>query len=161
MLCQEKKFDKIIHKSYLLIAGAIKMRMKILILGLICLLMLSPVLSAEKKEIANVDWRELFTEPIEIVYIIMKDGATFPHTSKHGAMVDMSIGRLEEELRKIKGKNYSIKEIAVVIHNHRMNKNFGQEDWRQYRMLKKYGFNGQFLLYCHRTKKVYDIEKSK
>ena len=106
-------------------------------------------------------WKDLFTEPFEKVYVVMKDGATFPCTSKHEAMVDMSIGILEEKLRKIKGKNYSIKEIAVVIHNHRIKKSFGQEDWKQYHMLKRYGFNGRFLLYCHRTKQVYDIEKKK
>ena len=106
-------------------------------------------------------WQKLFTEPFEIVYVTMKDGATFPCTSKHETMVDMSIGKLEEKLKKVKGKNYSIKEIAVVIHNHRMKKNFSQEDWKQYYMLKRYGFNGRFLLYCHRTKKVYDIEDKK
>lgn len=118
--------------------------------------MLGCALSFEKKKDDFTSWQELFTEPIEVVYVIMKDGATFPHTSRDNAMVDMSIGRLEEELRE---KNYSIKEIAVVIHNHRMKKNFGQEDWRQYYMLKRYGFSGLFLLYCHRTKKVYSIEE--
>ena len=90
------------------------MKTKILILALIYLLLLGSVFSAEKKEIANIDWRELFTEPSEIVYVIMKDGATFPCTSKHEVMVDMSIGRLEEKLRKVKGKNYSIKEITTA-----------------------------------------------
>lgn len=135
--------------------------MKKTILAILPFLLLSSALSAEKKGIANVAWQELFTEPIETVYIIMKDGATFPCSSGQRAMVDMSIGKLEKKLRKIKGKNYSIKEIAVVIHNHRMKKNFGQEDWKQYHMLKRYGFNGRFLLYCHRTKEVYDIEQKK
>jgi len=130
--------------------------MKKIILALYLVLMVPLFAAADIKS-----WAKLFTEPFEIVYVVMKDGATFPCTSKHEAMVDMSIGKLEEKLRKVKGKNYSIKEIAVVIHNHRMKKNFGQEDWRQYYMLKKYGFNGKFLLYCHRTKEVYDIEEKK
>ena len=131
------------------------MKTKILALGL--LFILAPLFAA-----GNINsWQSLFTEPFEKVYVVMKDGATFPCTSKHEAMVDMSIGRLEEELRKIKGKNYSIKEIAIVIHNHRVKKNFGQEDRRQYHMLKSYGFNGLFLLYCHRSDKTYNIEDKK
>lgn len=137
------------------------MRAKALTLSLIYLLLLGPAFSAEKKEISNVNWRELFTEPFEIAYVIMRDGATFPNTSENDVMVDMSIGKLEEKLQRVKGKNYSIKEIAIVIHNHRMKKNFSQEDWRQYYMLKKYGFTGRFLLYCHRTKEVYNIEDKK
>jgi hypothetical protein len=119
--------------------------------------MLASIFSASEKRINS--WQELFPDHLERVYVVMKDGATFPHTSRYEAMVDMSMGRLEEKLRRVKGKNYSIKEIAVVIHNHRMKKNFGREDWRQYYMLKNYGFNGLFLLYCHRTNKVYNIEK--
>ncbi|MBA7684826.1 hypothetical protein ES703_93239 [subsurface metagenome] len=134
------------------------MKTKILILALIYLLLLGSVFSAEKKEIANIDWRELFTEPSEIVYVIMKDGATFPCTSKHEVMVDMSIGRLEEKLRKVKGKNYSIKEIAIIIHNHRKKKSFSRSDYKQYWTLKSYGFDGRFLLYCHMTNKTYNIE---
>ena len=106
-------------------------------------------------------WQKFFTDPFEKVYVIMKDGATFPHTSGDDAMVDMSIGRLEETLKKVKGKNYSIKEIKIVIHNHRRKNYFTRSDYKQYWMLKKYGFNGKFLLYCHRTKEVYDIEEKK
>jgi len=133
------------------------MRAKIVILGLIYLLMLGSVLPAEKRDDFN-PWQKFFTEPFEIVYVIMKDGATFPCTSNHETMVDMSIGKLEEKLRKVKGKNYNIKEIAVVIHNHRRKNYFTRGDYKQYKMLKKYGFNGLFLMYCHMTNKTYDIE---
>ena len=114
------------------------------------LLMLASVFSASEKRINS--WQELFPDHLERVYVVMKDGATFPHTSQDEAMVDMSIGRLEEELKK---KDYSIKDIMVVIHNHRMSKRFSHEDYKQYWTLKGYGFDGQFLLYCHRTNKTY------
>lgn len=133
------------------------MKTKIFILALIYLLLLRSAFSAEEKALGQ-SWPGLFTEPFEMVYVIMKDGATFPCTSRHETMVDMSIGRLKEELKK---RDFSMKDIAVVIHNHRMKKTFGQEDWRQYHLLKRYGFNGRFLLYCHRTKEVYDIEDKK
>ena len=135
------------------------MRTKSMILGLAYLLMLGSVLSAEKKQI-NISWQELFPDQIERVYVIMKDGMTFPYTSHYGNKVYMSIGWLKKTLKGYKNKNYNIEDIAVVIHNHRMNKNFGQEDYRQYWMLKNYGFDGQFLMYCHRTKEVYSISLS-
>lgn len=119
--------------------------------------MLGPVLSAEKKGEVKT-WKDLFTEPVETVYIIMKDGMIFQHSNQNEVMVEMSIGRLEKKLRKVKGKNYSIKEIRTVIHNHRRKNFFTRADYRQYEMLKKYGFKGLFLMYCHRTNKVYDIE---
>ena len=137
------------------------MKTKILTLGLICLLMMGCALSFEKKRQINISWKEFFPDHLERVYIIMKDGKIFEHASQDEARILMSIGMLEKRLKKFKGKNYSIKEIRVVIHNHRRNKSFTREDYKQYWMLKKYGFDGQFLMYCHRTKEVYDIENKK
>ena len=132
--------------------------MRKIILGLyLGLLLLCFVFSADKKRQVN-SWEELFTEPIETIYIFMKDGATFLHSSQDEAIINMRIGLLE---KKLKEKNSSIKEIAIVIHNHRRKNYFSHSDYKQYRMLKKYGFDGQFLMYCHRTEKVYDIEEKK
>ena len=125
------------------------MKTKILILGLACLLMLGSALSA---------WEKLFTEPIETLYIFMKDGTIFQHSNQDEVMINMNIGMLEKELRKFKGKNYSIKEIKLIIHNHQRKNYFSRSDYRQHRILKSYGFNGLFLMYCHRTNKTYDIE---
>ena len=134
------------------------MRVKLLVLGLILLLI--PLSGTEKAGIINYSWQELFPDHLERVYLVMKDGTIFPYTSHYGGKVYVSIGWLEEALKRYKNKNYSIKDIAVVIHNHQKDKNFGQEDWRQYYMLKRYGFDGRFLLYCHRTKEVYNIVSS-
>jgi hypothetical protein len=133
-------------------------RIKILTFGLISLLMLSSVLSAEEKKQINISWQQFFSDHLEKVYIIMKDGTILRHSSQNEIMVAMNMDILEEELKE---KNSSIKQIAVVIHNHRMNKNFTRSDYKQYWALKSHGFDGQFLMYCHRTKKAYDIEKNK
>ena len=101
-------------------------------------------------------WQKLFTEPVEIVYIIMKDGTGFKDTNYDENLVYMKIERLEERLKNSK-RAYKIKDIAVVIHNHRKKKYFTPEDIRQYETLKKHGFNGLFLLYCHRTNKTYSL----
>jgi len=132
------------------------MKTKTLILGLISLLMLSCTLTAkvEKRQI-NISWKELFPDHLERVYIFMKDGTIFRHSSQYESMIAMNIDMLEKELKE---KNLNIKQIGVIVHNHRISKNFSRSDYRQYWTLKGYGFKGQFLMYCHRTKEIYDIE---
>lgn len=137
------------------------MKGKILSLVVIILLIVSCASIPREEKDRVKSWQEFFPDHLERVYIIMKNGVIIQHSSQDEAMVDLSIGMLE---KKLKEKNSSIKEIAIVIHNHRMNKDFTRSDYKQYWMLKKYGFNGQFLMYCHRTKEVYNIkgkEKSK
>ena len=116
--------------------------------------MLSCIGSLDKKGYNNL-WQKFFPDQLEKLYIIMKDRTIFEHSSQDEVRIDMNIGLLEKRLKE---KNYNIKEIGVVIHNHRRNKNFTREDHIQYWMLKSYGFDGQFLIYCHRTNKTYDIE---
>ena len=118
--------------------------------------MLIPLSGIEKAGVINHNWQELFPDQLERVYIIMKDGIIIPHSSQHEAMIDMSIGILETRLKE---RESSIKEIAIIIHNHRKEKSFSRSDYKQYWMLKSYGFDGRFLIYCHRTKEVYDIER--
>ena len=122
------------------------MRARIVILGLIYLLMLGSILLA---------WQSLFTEPIEMIYIIMEDERVFHRTSHDEVEISMDTGRLEKALKK---KGYEIKDIAIVIHNHLKDCRFSSEDHKRYRRLKKYGFNGLFLVYCHISNKAYDIE---
>lgn len=132
------------------------MKTKILTLGLICLLLLGSFLPAKEKEPIN-PWQQLFTEPFESVYFIMKDGTRFRKTNNYEDRVYVDIKNLEKEL-KTSQKSYKIKDIAVIIHNHLDNKEFAPDDFKQYRKFKKYGFNGRFLLYSHVTNKTYDIE---
>ena len=132
------------------------MRVKTLILGLACLLMLGSVLPGEEKDPINDYWQRLFSKAGETVYIIMKDYTIFPHTNHYENIIYMSIGRLEKALKK---KGYKIKDIAVIIHNHLKDSRFSDLDRKQYRRLKKYGFNGLFLFYSNLTNKTYNIEE--
>jgi len=72
----------------------------------------------------------------------------------------MNIDDLEKIL-KTPEKTYRIKDIAIIIHNHFLDDKFSHRDWRQYRDLKNRGFNGLFLMYCHRTNKTYCLEDKK
>lgn len=132
------------------------MRTKILTLGLISLLLLGSVFSADKKRQVNF-WEGLFKEPIEIIYMIMKDGTPLRHTSNSEIAVYTSIEKLEKGLKSL-DKSYRIKDIAIFIHNHFRDSKFSLEDRRLYEELKTCGFDGLFLLYSHMTNKTYDIE---
>ena len=110
---------------------------------------------------ANINsWQELFTEPFEIVYVIMDDRTIFPFSDQDEKRVIFIVGALEKQLRTPE-RDYKIKDIAVIIHNHFLRCRFSPKDHKQHRRLKHYGFKGLFLLYCHRTKEVYDIEENK
>jgi len=85
----------------------------------------------------------------------MKDSVTFQQSNQNEITINISIGELKKELKK---RGYNIKDIATVIHNHRRKNYFTRNDYKQYWMLKSFGFNGQFLLYCHRTDETCNIE---
>ena len=117
---------------------------------------LALLLPAEEKKSAN-PWQKFFTEPCEIVYFIMKDRQPFRVSSGRVKSIYVPIEELEERLKN-EEEGYEIKDIAIVIHNHRTKKRFLSADWKFYRDLKKRGFNGRFLIYCHMTNKTYNIE---
>jgi len=123
------------------------------------MLMILPLLvfSAQKKIEIN-SWQELFTDHLERVCVFVKDKTVFRFTSHYENMVHLNAGSMKEDLKK---HGYKIEDIEVVIHNHFTNCKFSNADDRQYSLLKSYGFEGRFLLYCHRTNKTYDIEDRK
>lgn len=126
---------------------------------IILMLLLLPLLvfSAQKK-IEIKSWLDYFPDPIERVYVIMKNETAFKFTNYEERLIYMGAGILEDFLKK---KAYKIKDIAIIIHNHRFERKFSDADWKFYRDLKRRKFNGLFLLYCHITKEVYDIEDNK
>ena len=130
------------------------MRAKIFVLGLI--LLLTPLSGTEKADVLNHDWQSLFTEPCETIYIIMKDNKIFKDSTQNVGGVLVNAEGIKEALGNT--RKYSMEDIAIVIHNHRFRRKFSSSDWQFYRDLKKRGFNGHFLMYCHISKKVYNIE---
>ena len=90
----------------------------------------------------------------------MKDGTPFKYSDQYENVIYMSIDYLEKSL-KTPEKTYQIKDIAIIIHNHFLINKFSDTDWNLYRSLKKRGFDGLFLMYCHRTNKTYCLEDKK
>ena len=122
-----------------------------MILGLACLLMLGSVFSIANQ---TKSWLDYFPDPIEQIYVVMKDETAFKFTNYEERLVYMGVGILEDFLKK---KIYGIKDIVIIIHNHRFEQKFSPADWKFYNDLKKRNFSGHFLLYCHRTKEIYPI----
>ena len=75
------------------------MRVKILILGLARLLMLGSAFSTEEKHIKS--WLDYFPDPVERIYIIMKDSIAFKQTNYEECLVHLSAGILEKTLKKM------------------------------------------------------------
>lgn len=122
--------------------------------------MLSFALPAEKEDAIIDYWKKLFIEPVETIYFIMKDGIGFRHSNQYEKLIYVDIKELKKRL-KTPARIYEIKDIAIIIHNHRIEKKFSDNDKRFHGDLKKYGFDGLFLIYCHRTNETYDIENKK
>lgn len=118
--------------------------------------MVSSILPAEKENAINDYWKKLFSEPVETIYIIMEDGIGFRHSNQYEKLIYVDIKDLKKRL-KTPDRIYEIKDIAIIIHNHLIKKKFSDNDKRFYRNLKKHGFNGMFLIYCHRTNKTYSL----
>ena len=104
-------------------------------------------------------WKELFPDPCETLYLFMKDNKIFKYSTRNTGGILINAEGIKEALEST--KKYSMKDIAIVIHNHRFNRRFSPGDWQFYRDLKKRGFKGLFLMYCHWTKEVYDIDEKK
>jgi len=132
------------------------MRVKIFVMGLISLLMVSCVLPLKKEAHINKYWQELFPDPTEKVCIIMKDKGIFRFTSYNEQRVYMSVKRVEKKLKK---HDFKISDIEIIIHNHFYNCKFSESDKKQYRVFKRYGFNGLYLLYCHKSNKIYPLKE--
>ena len=114
--------------------------------------------SDEEKELDKF-WGGHFKDLVERVYIVMKDGGVFNISSQEGKKVSLDVGVLDKYLRKIKGKEYNVKEIDTIIHNHPKRPRFSSSDKKQYRRFKDFGFTGKFLMYSHLRKQVDEYKK--
>jgi len=112
----------------------------------------------EEKERERKFWGGQFKDLVEGVYIVMKDGVVFPINSQDEKRVNLDVGMLDEHLRGIKGKEYSVKDIDIIIHNHFRSPSFTLSDKKQYMRLKKFGFTGKFLMYNHMREQVYEYK---
>lgn len=126
------------------------MRVKVLTLGLICLLMLSFVLP-----VLGNSWDTIFRGlGYELMCLEMDDGKLLKFTTYHKDKIDRT-----DFFAFMKKKGYGVSQIEVCIHNHpiKHNDGFSDNDKKFYRQICKNGFKGKFLLY--RRGKIYNLKE--
>ncbi len=96
-----------------------------------------------------------FTAPIEIVYCLMSDGVLHQFTNNSPLYVNINGWILYDYMRSI---DKDIKNCVVVIHNHVFVGYFSTGDKAVLRSLKRYGFQGRFLLYIVMFDKYYELK---
>jgi len=111
----------------------------------------------EEQDITSLNWGRLFKEPIETLYMLMKDGQAFKVSSQDEGEVFLTLGTLEKQLRTSE-RDYKTGDIAVIIHNHLKGGRISPTDKKLHFRLKKYGFKGNFLLYSHIANKTIEYK---
>lgn len=116
--------------------------MKIMILGLACLLMLGSVLP-----ILGSFWDTAFRGiGYEKMFLRMDNGKMLKYTTYN----KITINRIDF-FTFLKNKDFAVSQIKVCIHNHPYSIEFSEGDKKFYRQIVKAGFKGKFLVY-HRGK---------
>lgn len=91
-----------------------------------------------------------FTEPCEILYIVMLNKKIFRFTTYNEDEIVIEYWELEKEIKR---NGYEISDISFMIHNHPPgNPYFTPKDKDTFRRLLHCGFAGKFLLYGVRAK---------
>lgn len=112
-----------------------------------------------QKEITSKDniqaWNEVFNEPIEICYMTMFDGVQFLVTTQNAEKVQQTYSEIKLGL---KYEEYSIKDIAIVIHSHFAQPYFSLSDKQTYRYFLADGFTGSFLLFVTGSQRLFELK---
>jgi hypothetical protein len=88
-----------------------------------------------------VSW---FKEPIEICYIIMRDGTVYKVTQNFENIIFFNVWIMKEHLKK---KGYTISDILLMVHNHLKLHRISEGDKAIYYQLKREGFRGIFAIF--------------
>lgn len=90
------------------------------------------------------DWVSAFSEPFEILYLIMYDTSGFGLTTMEEGRINITVTYLVEYLRE---EGYELSDIAIMLHNHFRIPRLSWEDERRLRELRNRGFRGSFGVY--------------
>lgn len=124
---------------------------KILCIGLIIFipcLAIAELIETKVKLHKDSKIHSMFTEPIEILYLITHDCVMFRATTNDENKVSFYADELKYEL---KTHGYKIKDLMMVIHNHLQLSRISTRDRKFYRWLRDNGFCGIFAIYLQGT----------
>lgn len=99
---------------------------------------------------------QLFKEPVEICYLIMKDGTIYRTTQYLEDKVYLNINTLKQTLKK---KEQTIGDIAIIVHNHLQPYRISENDKKIYYRLKGEGFKGTFVIFLQGVNMVLIYEE--
>ena len=126
------------------------------VLLLIIVLLFSPVLiSPQSQEIyiqrLEMDWASAFSEPFEILYLIMYDTSGFGLTTMQENQVRLGVAWLVGYLAE---EGYEVSDIAIMVHNHLRDPHFSWGNGMVLKQLRERGFDGSFGLYHSPSGKI-------
>ena len=139
----------------------VTMRIKWLVGIALCLLCWSSVNTSNnynvvkcKDKVIYALFKDMFTEPIEVIYFLMDDMALYKITSNYENKVYLNMWVLKKDFNQ---NGHTFSDIIVIIHNHTRNTYFSSDDIDAYRTFKNAGFEGKFYLYVYRNKTIYEL----
>lgn len=109
-----------------------------------------------RDKLVHAYFKDKFTEPIGIVYILMSDMFLYKVILDEDSMDKFSMWSLKNHLEK---DGYNISDIVLVIHNHTRSRRFSSFDAQVWQLLKKQGFTGKFYLYVNMSKGIYELKE--
>ena len=136
---------------------------KILGLAIIGLMALSSIAFCYKKykcysKMVYIIFKDKFTEPIEILYLLASDGTLYKITSHHEDRISFDMKDLKKALKK---NGHKISDIIIIIHNHPPNtpRDFSLIDIHTWYEFKNEGFTGNFYLYPQGSGVIYELRE--
>lgn len=139
------------------------MRIKWLVGIALCLLCWSSVNTSNYNVIKSEDkviyalFKDMFTEPIEVIYFLMNDTTLYKATSNYENKIFLNIWVLKKDFKQT---GHTFSDVIVIIHNHMKDACFSENDIDAYRTFKSVGFEGKFYLYVYRNKTIYELAES-
>ena len=102
-------------------------------------------------------FENMFTEPIEVLYLLTNDMRGYKLTSNYENIVLFRMWELEKTLKR---DGYKISDIIVIIHNHTTQAYFSRRDIISYKVFKSNGFEGKFYIYVSRNRTIYELAEN-
>lgn len=123
----------------------------ILTLMCVCAMQAYPEAQIRIRDI-ELDWGEIFNKPYEILVFIFDDfrtGIAFDTQEEHRVNIHPSF-----MIRELKKRRKTLKDVAIIIHNHPTPARFSIGNNMVFRYLKSEGFDGYFMIFYPFNKKT-------
>jgi len=101
-------------------------------------------------------FKNRFTEPIEVLYLLMNDNTLYKVTSNNEFSISFDMNSLKKELKQ---NGHTISDALLIIHNHYSHRDFTANDINAWRSFQDEGFTGNFYLYVTMNNTIYELRE--